>query len=344
MTRPVGVALVGLGMAVAPHARALADLHESVVVRHAWSPSTARRAAFHAATGFPVSDSLEAILEDAAVEAVILLTPPDTHLALVERVLAAGKHILLEKPLDADPLRAEAVVASCAAAGRVLGLVLQHRFRPSAERLSALLREGALGDVVGAGAAIRLWRPQSYYDQPGRGRRARDGGGVLLTQGIHTLDLLLSLAGPVAEVAAFAVTSAVHRMETEDLVAAAVRFRSGAIGTVDATTAAFPGQPERIEIIGTRATASLSGAELEVRWHDGRTERIHGETGAGGAGADPMAFPHGWHRALIADFAAAVRAARPPRADGAAGLAVHDLIGAILRSAERSAAVAVPSR
>ncbi|BBK37101.1 oxidoreductase [Allostella sp. ATCC 35155] len=344
MNRPFGVALVGLGMAVSPHARALADLRESVVVRHAWSPSAARRAAFHAATGFPVADSLEAVLEDAAVEAVILLTPPDTHLELVERVLAAGKHVLLEKPLEADPQRAEAVVASCAAAGRVLGLVLQHRFRPAAERLSALIQDGALGAIVGAGAVIRLWRPQSYYDQPGRGRRARDGGGVLLTQGIHTLDLLLSLAGPVAEVAAFAVTSAVHRMETEDLVAAALKFGSGAIGTVDATTAAFPGQPERIEIIGTRATASLIGAELDVRWHDGRTEQVRGETGTGGAGADPMAFPHDWHRALIADFAAAVRAGRSPRADGAAGLAVHDLIGAILRSAEQGAAVAVPVR
>lgn len=344
MTVPFGVALVGLGMAVQPHARALADLRDTVAVRHAWSPSAERRAAFGAATGFPAADGLDVVLADPAVDAVIVLTPPDTHLDVVGRVVAAGKHVLLEKPLEADPVRAERLVEACAAADRTLGLVLQHRFRPSAERLAALLGAGALGTVVGAGAAIRLWRPQSYYDQPGRGRRARDGGGVLLTQGIHTLDLLLSLAGPAERVTGFAVTSAVHRMETEDLVAAAVRFRSGAIGTIDATTAAYPGQPERIEIVGTLGTATLAGADLDVRWQDGRAETVRGDTGAGGAGADPMAFPHDWHRSLIADFVAAVREGRPPRADGAAGLAVQDLIGAILEAAERQVPVAVRRR
>jgi UDP-N-acetyl-2-amino-2-deoxyglucuronate dehydrogenase len=344
MSPPFGVALVGLGMAVAPHAAALADLRGRVTVHHAWSPSPARRAAFHAAHGFPVAGDLETLLADEQVEAVILLSPPDTHLDLVRRIVAAGKHVLMEKPLAADPADAEALVAHCRAAGRTLGLVLQHRFRPSAERLGELLGAGALGTVVGAGAVIRLWRPQSYYDQPGRGRRARDGGGVLLTQGIHTLDLLLALAGPADRVTGFAVTSAVHRMETEGLVAAAVRFRSGAVGTIDATTAAFPGQPERIEIVGTLGTATLAGTTLDVRWQDGRSERLDGAGGPGGSGADPMAFPHDWHRALIADFVDAVRTGRPPRADGAAGLAVHDLIGAILDSADREAPVEVRRR
>ena len=143
--------------------------------------------------------------------------------------------------------------------------MLQHRFRPAAERLAALLAEGALGAIVGCSTTIRLWRPQAYYDEPGRGTLARDGGGVLMTQGIHTLDLMLSLAGPVAEVTGFAATTPVHRMETEDMACAAVRFASGALGVIDATTAAYPGFPERIELACTRGTASLAGAGLARR-------------------------------------------------------------------------------
>src|SRR5207344_3575703 len=122
-----------------------------------------------------------------------------------------------------------------------------HRFRPAALKLREMMRDGALGRIVNCSTVIRLWRPQSYYDVEGRGTKARDGGGVLLTQGIHTLDLMLSLAGPIAEVSSYAQTTPVHRMETEDLVCAAVRFASGAVGVIDATTAAYPGGPERIE-------------------------------------------------------------------------------------------------
>ena len=148
--------------------------------------------------------------------------------------------------------------------------MLQHRFRPAALKLREMLRAGALGSIVNCSTVIRLWRPQSYYDEEGRGTKARDGGGVLITQGIHTLDLMLSLAGPIAEVRGYATTSSVHRMETEDLVAAAVSFANGALGTIDATTAAYPGFAERIEIIGEKATASLVGSDLVVAHHDGR--------------------------------------------------------------------------
>src|SRR4030095_13340254 len=146
--------------------------------------------------------------------------------------------------------------------GLTFGVVLQHRFRPPAEKLREKLPE--LGTLVSASAAIPNWRPQSYYDQPGRGTKARDGGGVLLTQGIHTLDLFLSYTGEPAEVKSFVTTTPVHRMETEDLAVAAVKFKSGALGVVHATTTAYPGFAERIELIGTRGTAVLEGTSLKM--------------------------------------------------------------------------------
>jgi predicted dehydrogenase len=213
--------------------------------------------------------------------------------------------------------------------GLTFGVVLQHRFRPPAEKLRERLKD--LGQLVSASAAIPNWRPQSYYDQPGRGTRARDGGGVLLTQGIHTLDLFLSYTGEAAEVKSFVTTTPVHKMETEDLVAAAVHFKSGALGTVHATTTAYPGYPERIELIGTKGSALLQGTALNMQFSDGTSFEFKTEAGGGGTGADPMAFPHDWHRSLLADFLDAVEKGREPRISGAEALKVHRFIDSLLR-------------
>ena len=322
------VALVGLGMAVTPHARSLLDLRDRVEVAYAFSPSAQRRSEFGKRFPFPQCDRLETILEDASVQAVLLLTPPNTHLELVSRFAAAGKHILLEKPLDVSTARAEELVRK--AAGVKLAMVLQHRFRPAAEALQKNLPR--LGKIVSASAHIPVWRPQSYYDQPGRGTRARDGGGVLLTQGIHTLDLLLSFAGEAAEVSGFSTTTPVHRMETEDLVSAAVRWKNGALGVVQATTAAYPGFAERIDLIGTRGTATLEGTALQARFTDGSLIDVKTEAGGGGTGADPMAFPHDWHRGVLADFLDAIDRNREPRVNGAEALKVHRFIDSLLRN------------
>src|SRR5882672_5489877 len=319
------VGIVGLGMAVTPHAKSLLDLKLRVEVAHAFSPSVERRRKFGALYGFKVCDSLDTILNDRSVDAVMIFTPPNTHLELVEKFAAAGKHILLEKPVEITTERAERLVKS---ARKVkLGIVLQHRFRPGAEKLREMLPE--LGQLVSASAAVPNWRPQSYYDQPGRGTRARDGGGVLLTQGIHTLDLFLSFTGEAAEVKSFAATTPVHRMETEDLVAATVRFRNGAIGTVHATTTAYPGFPERIELIGTKGTALLEGPSLRLEFTDGKKIQVQAE--GGGTGADPMAFPHDWHRALLADFLGSIEENREPRVSGEEALKVHRFVDRLLQ-------------
>jgi len=318
------VAVVGLGMAVTPHAKSLLDLKQRVEVAYAFSPSEERRALFAKKFPFPQADRLETILADRSVDAVLLLTPPNTHLELVRRFAAAGKHVLLEKPLEISTPRAQALVQ--AAAEVKLGVVLQHRFRPAAEKL----KEVDLGKLVSASALIPVWRPQSYYDQPGRGTQARDGGGVLLTQGIHTLDLLLSFAGEAAEVRSFSATTPVHRMETEDLVCAAIRWKSGALGVVHATTAAYPGFAERIELVGTRGTAVLEGTALQAKFVKGTSIELKTESGSGGTGADPMAFPHDWHRGVLADFLDAIEHDRRPRVDGTEALKVHRFIDQLL--------------
>ena len=326
--------LIGLGMASAPHAQSLVDLRDRVEVVAAFSPTPERRQSFASRWSMPVTDTVESIFDDPSIDVVLILTPPNTHRQLVERAAAKGKHVLLEKPLDVSTENATALVEAAERAGVTLGVVLQHRFRPVSVAMSQIVADGRLGEIVGASARLSNWRPQSYYDQPGRGTKARDGGGVLLTQGIHTLDLLVSVAGLPVETTAYAVTTPVHRMETEDLVAGAIRFGNGAIGTVSATTCAYPGTPDSIEVIGTRGMARIEGATLVAAFHDGSTiEMDDGEVG-GGAGADPMAFSHMHHRAVIADFVDAVEQGRAPRVSGREALKVHRLIDAMLRSAE----------
>jgi predicted dehydrogenase len=335
------IAMVGLGMAVTPHARGLMDLFERVDVVYAFSPSAKRRKSFGERFPFPICDNLNTILDDASVEAVLVLTPANTHLDIVAKCAAAGKHVLLEKPIEISTARAAELVALCRAAGVKLGIVLQHRFRPAGMKLAETLQSGALGGIVGCSTVIRLWRPQSYYDEPGRGTMARDGGGVLISQGIHTLDLMLSLAGPVSVVTGFAGTTSVHRMETEDMVCAAARFASGAIGTIDATTSAYPGFPERIELVCEKGTASLVGTSLSVLYQDGRSTEIAPDQTAGGTGADPMAFPHDYHRSVMVDFIDAVSAGRDPKVTGEEALRVHRLIDALIEAGATGKPVSV---
>jgi predicted dehydrogenase len=337
------IALIGLGMAVTPHAQSLRDLADRVEVAGAYSPTPARRAAFAGRFEFPVTGDLDALADDPTIDAALILTPPRAHLPLVERFAAAGKHVLLEKPLEADTARAEAVVAACERGGVTLAVVLQHRFRPAARALARRLDARELGDVAIASVAVPWWRPQSYYDEPGRGTLARDGGGVLITQAIHTLDLFLSLVPRVAEVAAFAATTALHRMETEDVACGALRFVNGALGTLHATTASYPGFAERIEITGTRGTALLTAGKVDLQWQEGRRETV-GEESTLGGGADPMAFTHDAHRAVLAEFLDALDERRPPVNDGQAALRVHDLIDAVLESSRAHRPIPVRQR
>ena len=327
--------MIGLGMAALPHAHALQALGGQIDVLHAFSPSADRRAAFSKAHGLPMTDTIEAIFGDPRVNAVLVLTPPNTHLNMVQMAASAGKHVLLEKPLEVSVERAEQLVAVAEAAGITLGIVLQNRFRSAAQEFRAIMEAGQLGQLVHVSARTSYWRPQSYYDEPGRGTLARDGGGVLLTQAIHNLDLMISLVGSPETVTGYVATSRVHAMEGEDVAAAAIHFANGALGSITATTCAFPGHADAIEIIGDKGTASLNGTQLQVRLHDGTNIDFSGAESGSGSGADPMAFSSQAHRALIADFAEAVAQGRKPAVSGRDVLAVHRLIAAIIKSEGR---------
>jgi len=325
------VALLGLGMAVKPHALSLIDLQDSVEVVAAYAPSPERRREFAASYPFAVVDTLEAIIDDSSIDTVMILTPPWSHDELVRRCAAAGKNILLEKPIDVSAKRAAGLVDCCARAGVAFGVVFQHRFRPASLQLHALLQSQALGQILSASASIRWWRGPDYFAQAGRGTLARDGGGVLLTQVIHTLDLLLHFAGPAKAVVALVDNSGLRGLDSEDRVAAAVRWANGASGVIDATNLACPGYPERIDIAGTQGSAVLEGERLIVQLKDGSVIRNDpGDTG--GSSADPMAFSHEAHRALIEEFLNAIDERREAMNSARSGLAVQKLIDALLAS------------
>lgn len=340
MTSRTGIAVIGLGPASLPHAKSLIDLSDRIDMRWAVSRSPERTAAFSRQFPFPVTTDLDMVLADRSVEAVIVLTPPSSHLDVSARCLASGKHVLVEKPLELTSESGLRLVEAAQKSGKTLGVVLQHRFRPASLRLKAALDTGELGLVAAASLNVPWWRPQAYYDEPGRGTLARDGGGVLLTQAIHSLDLFRSLVGVSRVVAAQIRTTSLHVMETEDYASALLETGNGAPATLMATTAAYPGHPERIEIIGDKGHASLVGGRLALNFLDGRVEVIEAE-GSTGSGANIMDFPHDAHRAVIADFVDAITEGRQPVVTGEEALASQRLVDAILTAA-RSTKTATP--
>lgn len=341
--RRFGLGVVGAGMGAKPHALALQSLAGGIDVRGVYRRNRAELESFCQTYGFPAAESYETLLADPAVEAVLILTTPNAREDLVAAAAKAGKHVLMEKPVERTLEAAERIVATCGAAGVKLGIIFQHRFRRASRFLAEAVAESRYGRLEAVHLVVPWWRPQAgYYDQPGRGTLAQDGGGVLITQAIHSLDLMLSLCGQVDAVTAMARTTRLHQMETEDFVSAGLEFASGAVGAVMATTASFPGGPESLTLNFARATATLTAGNLTIRTMAGETI-TEGEASQGGGGADPMAFPFDWHAAQIADFADAVRQDRQPLSNGQTALHVHRLIDAMMRSAREGKRVVLGS-
>lgn len=340
------IALIGLGMVAATHVRAIAGA-PGLSLAGVLARDPARAAAF-ADRMTPILGTAPAVFADidavaaSDVDFVLLCTPPDARSEIVGTLARAGKPILMEKPVERTTAAATALVDTCEAAGVPLGLVFQHRMRQASQDLTRLLASGELGRIAAVEITVPWWRDQAYYDAPGRGTYARDGGGVLINQAIHTLDLALTYTGPVARVQAMARTTALHAMEAEDFVTAGLDFANGAVGSLTASTASHPGEPERIVLHCAKGSARLASGQLRIDGTDG-SSRTLGDTGATGGGADPMAFTHAWHQAVIEDFADALRRTRPPACTGREALRVHALIDAITRSSSEGRIIEVPA-
>lgn len=336
-----GIGVVGAGMGAKPHALALQSLADDIAVIGVYRRDAVQRAQFCQAYGFAEAESLEALLADPRVDALLVLTTPNARHDIVAAAAKAGKPVLLEKPIERTLAAAQDIVGMADAAGITLGVIFQHRFRRASRFLAEAVAEQRYGRLEAVHLVVPWWRPQAgYYDQPGRGTFAQDGGGVLITQAIHSLDLMLSLCGTVSAVTAMAKTTRLHQMETEDFVSAGLEFANGAVGAVMATTASFPGGPESLTLNFAEATATLTAGNLTIRTMAGETI-TEGDATQGGGGADPMAFPFDWHAAQIAEFADAVRNGRQPVSTGHTALRVHRLIDAIMTSAAAGKRVVV---
>lgn len=319
--RKFGIAIIGAGKAASNHAMALASMRDCVDVRGVYSRNPEKCRKFAERYKIPAIQSIDELCKDPLLDAVIIATPPNARLDLVGNFTNAGKHILLEKPVGRALWEANSVIEMCKDANVTLGIAFHYRFRVGTKGLKLLLNSERLGDIHTVQLSVPWWRPQSYYDEPGRGTIERDGGGVLMTQAIHSLDQMLHLVGPVDKVQAIASTSEHHAMETEDFVAGALIFSNGAVGSLMATTASYPGGPEVLELSCEKASVRLEDGMLSVYWIDGGIE-IAG-----------VRSPCNYERVmLIEDFIDAVKSGRQPAASGHEALESQYLIDALLAS------------
>lgn len=325
----VGFGIVGCGVISGTHAAAIRshapDARLVAVVDE--EPGRARTLA--EAERVDVAAGLDALLARDDVDAVAVCVPSGLHADVAVRALRAGKHVVVEKPADITLPAIDRIIEARDASGRQAMVISQHRFEPAIGAVRSAVEAGRFGALTSGSAAINWWRSQSYYDSGDwRGTWALDGGGALMNQGIHTVDLLCWLLGDPVEVFAFTGLRAHTGIEVEDTAVVGVRFASGALGSVLGTTAAYPGLTARIQVHGATGSAVVDNGRLEY-FHAAAGEAdgpAYGAAGAGnqadtvlpgqegtgeGAGSDPAALS-GAHRLQYRDFLDALAAGRPP--------------------------------
>lgn len=339
-TTRVGFGILGAGNIAQIHAAAIQALPSARLVGfHATQP--ARAEALAARFGGIASTDLDAFLSHPDLDAVTICTPSGTHAELGQRAAAAGKHVIVEKPIDVTLAKAEALIAACRRHGVRLGVIFQSRFLPAVALLRRAIQRGRLGRIFVADAHVKWFREPAYYEAARwRGTRALDGGGALINQAIHTVDLLQHLAGPVAEVTGFTARLRHPGIECEDTAVAALKFHSGALGLLQATTSVAPGFARRLELSGERGTVILDGNDISVWKLDGtgeeeaeleRLRRAARDTSDGAA--DPMRLDVAGHRAQLEDFVAVVTQGREPIVTGAEALKALAIVLAVYESA-----------
>ncbi len=338
--KKIGVGVIGTGMAAKPHALALNDLRNLIEVEAVFSRNKEKCKLFAENYNFVAANSMQDILENNEIDMVIIITPPNQRLELIKELSKAGKHILMEKPIERSTEKAKEIVNICQKNKVQLGIVLQHRFRESSIKLKKLIEENMLGFIYSVQVNVPWWRDQSYYDEPGRGTYERDGGGVLISQAIHTLDLMISLVGQVEEVQAVAKTTSFHNLESEDFVAGGLKFKNGAVGSLMASTSSYPGFPESIVLNCEKGSVKLESGKLKIHWQNKKVEEFGESSGTGGS-ADPMAFPYDWHKSLIKNFALSLRGKQSAIVTGEEALEVHGLIDALITSSKNGKKVKI---
>ncbi len=347
MSKPIGFAIVGSGMIAEIHAQAIQATPEARLVA-VWTRAAEKREVFAERFGCRAAGSLEELADDPEVRAVCIATPSGVHAEVAVPFLERGKAVLCEKPMEISLAAVDRILAAAERSGGVLAGVFQMRLGRGARLLKAAVEAGRFGRLTMCSAYIKWWREQSYYDSSAwKGTWAMDGGGALMNQGIHAVDLLQWLVGLPAEVSGFFGTLAHAGVEAEDTVAAALRFPHGALGVIEAATSCWPGSELRIEISGARGSATLVNDRI-VRWEfaepqpgdDAALLDDGGGTIKGGS-SDPRGMSWEGHRVLVHDLACALRDGRAPMIPGAEARHAVALVLAIYESARSGRSVAL---
>ena len=344
-----GFGIIGCGMIAGFHARAIKDLRGAKVVAcYDAVPAAADRLA--QAIGCTAFHRLEDLLADPKVTVVTIGTPSGAHMEPAVAAARAGKHVIVEKPLEITLARCDRIIRECAAAGVKLSAIFPSRFHDSSIELKRAIEQRRFGRLTLGDAYVKWFRPQSYYDSGAwRGTWELDGGGALMNQAIHSVDLLNWLMGPVEEIRAQTGTLAHQRIAVEDTAVATLRFAGGALGVIEASTAAYPGYLKRLEIHGDEGSAGMEEEDI-VKWDFAKKNRrdagILAQMGqrksTGGGASDPAAIGYHGHARQFADVLDSIAKDRPPAIDGAQGRASVEIILGIYKAAETGRPVHLP--
>jgi predicted dehydrogenase len=334
--------LVGCGLIAQFHARAIAEVPGArVAALVSRNPDNARKLATAIGLDCPSFTNLADALKLTDVDIVIVTTPSGAHLEPAVAAAQAGKHVVVEKPLEITLERCDRIINACDRNGVQLCTIFPSRFGDANRALKQAVDAGRFGRLTLGETTCKWWRPQSYYDEGGwKGTLALDGGGALMNQAIHNVDLLLWMMGDVTHVSGFTATLAHERIEVEDTAVACLRFAHGALGVIQATTSVYPGLPKTIAIHGDRGSAVIEQDDLllwkfaeETDADRALRERFAQKTGASGGSSNPAAISHEGHARQLTDFVEAIRTGRRPLVDGREGRKAVAVIGAIYRSA-----------
>ena len=346
----LGCAIVGCGMIAGFHLKALAEIEGTRIVAVVDSvPAALERFVTNNKLQCQTYNSLAPALERKDVEIVIISTPSGAHMDPAVAAAEAGKHIVVEKPLEITRERCDRIIQACDRNKVKLCTIFPSRFADANVALKKAVDAGRFGRLTLGETTCKWWRSQAYYDQGGwRGTKALDGGGSLMNQAIHNVDLLAWLMGPVTHVTGYIATLAHERIEVEDTAVACLRFTNGALGVIQATTSVHPGYPKTIAIHGDKGSAVIEQEDV-LRWDfnpeidDDKAvrQRFAQKVGASGGASDPSAISHEYHRRQLADFIKAIETKGTPLVDGREGRKAVDIILSIYESAEKGRTVEI---